>query len=194
MFRYRIVSAPASLPLMPTPNNASGSTVAPHERQRRKTKVNSSYAAMTAVLRDRAAKGNKFTTQNSVQEVLKPEVSSCPFGYFWVGALRKHAGGMFLASDLGGYAAAASIWNYTAKLEPLRQLTQYSVGGFLNRRFKLSFWSLLGRGVKKTCQWHVFSLRSRRLCRRSVHLCLHSMTRPKVPRARKREIPSRSTE
>ena len=79
----RIVSAPAPLPLMPTPNNASGSTVAPHERQRRKTKVNSSYAAMTAVLRDRAAKGNKFTTQNSVQEVLKPEVSSCPFGYFW---------------------------------------------------------------------------------------------------------------
>ena len=56
-----------------------------------------------------------------------------------VGALRKHAGGMFLASDLGGYAAAASIWNYTAKLEPLRQLTQYSVGGFLNRRFKQRF-------------------------------------------------------
>ena len=26
-----------------------------------------------------------------------------------VGALRKHAGGMFLASDLGGYAAVASI-------------------------------------------------------------------------------------
>ena len=26
-----------------------------------------------------------------------------------VGALRKHAGGMFLASDCGGYAAAASI-------------------------------------------------------------------------------------
>ena len=26
-----------------------------------------------------------------------------------VGALRKHAGGMFLASDRGGYAAAASI-------------------------------------------------------------------------------------
>ena len=99
---------------MPTPNNASGSTVAPHERQRRKTKVNSSYAAMTAVLRDRAAKGNKFTTQNSVQEVLKPEVSSCPFGYFWVGALRKHAGGMFLASDLGGYAAVVSICACTA--------------------------------------------------------------------------------
>ena len=37
-----------------------------------------------------------------------------------VGALRKHAGGMFLASDLGGYAAVASIWNYTAKLEPLQ--------------------------------------------------------------------------
>jgi hypothetical protein len=28
---------------------------------------------------------------------------------WWVGALRKHAGGMFLASDLGGYAAVASI-------------------------------------------------------------------------------------
>ena len=31
-----------------------------------------------------------------------------------VGALRKHASGMFLASDRGGYAAAASIWCYTA--------------------------------------------------------------------------------
>ena len=60
-----------------------------------------------------------------------------------VGALRKHAGGMFLASDLGGYAAAASIWNHTAKLEPLRQLTQYSVGGFLNRRFKQRFWGAI---------------------------------------------------
>ena len=47
---------------------------------------------------------------------------------------------------------------------------RYSVRGFLNRRFKLSFWVLLGRGVKKTCRWHVFSLRSRRLCRRSIHL------------------------
>ena len=61
----------------------------------------------------------------------------------YVGALRKHAGGMFLASDLGGYAAAASIWNYTAKLEPLRQLTQYSAGGFLNRRFKQRFWGAI---------------------------------------------------
>ena len=32
-----------------------------------------------------------------------------------VGALRKHAGGMFLASDLGGYAAVASIWFCTAR-------------------------------------------------------------------------------
>ena len=33
-------------------------------------------------------------------------------------------------------------------------------------------WSAVGRGrgVKKTCRWHVFSLRSRRLCRRSIHL------------------------
>ena len=34
-----------------------------------------------------------------------------------VGALRKHAGGMFLVSDLGGYAAVASILISTAKLE-----------------------------------------------------------------------------
>ena len=40
----------------------------------------------------------------------------------YVGALRKHAGGMFLASDLGGYAAVASIWIYTAKLEPYNSL------------------------------------------------------------------------
>ena len=32
------------------------------------------------------------------------------------------------------------------------------------------------RGVKKTCRWHVFSLRSRRLCRRSIHLDLHRNT------------------
>ena len=32
------------------------------------------------------------------------------------------------------------------------------------------------RGVKKTCQWHVFSLRSRRLCRRSIHLDFHRKT------------------
>ena len=31
-----------------------------------------------------------------------------------VGALRKHAGGMFLASDLGGYAAVVSILVCTA--------------------------------------------------------------------------------
>ena len=31
-----------------------------------------------------------------------------------VGALRKHAGGMFLASDLGSYAAVASIWIFAA--------------------------------------------------------------------------------
>ena len=34
-----------------------------------------------------------------------------------VGALIKHAGGMFVASDLGGYSAVASILVFTAKLE-----------------------------------------------------------------------------
>ena len=32
-----------------------------------------------------------------------------------VGALRKHAGGMFLASDLGGYAAVADTSPYTGE-------------------------------------------------------------------------------
>ena len=44
LFRFvkRIAFAPAPLPLMPTPNNASVSTVAPYERQRRKKKVDAS--------------------------------------------------------------------------------------------------------------------------------------------------------
>ena len=36
-----------------------------------------------------------------------------------------------------------------------------------------SFAHFSSRGVKKTCRWHVFSLRSRRLCRRSIYLVLH---------------------
>ena len=35
------------------------------------------------------------------------------------------------------------------------------------------------RGVKKTCRWHVFSLRSRRLCRRSIHLIFEGTTSPR---------------
>ena len=34
-----------------------------------------------------------------------------------------------------------------------------------------------GRGVKKTCRWHVFSLRSRRLCRRSIYLGFHRVAK-----------------
>ena len=44
-----------------------------------------------------------------------------------VGALRKHAGGMFLASDLGGYAAVASILISTAKLELLYSSALYAL-------------------------------------------------------------------
>ena len=42
-------------------------------------------------------------------------------------------------------------------------------------------WSAVGRGrgVKKTCRWHVFSLRSRRLCRRSIHLIFEGTTSPR---------------
>ena len=46
--RQRTASATAPLPLMPTPNNAFGSTVAAHERQRRKREVSSSYGTTKA--------------------------------------------------------------------------------------------------------------------------------------------------
>ena len=39
------------------------------------------------------------------------------------------------------------------------------------------------RGVKKTCRWHVFSLRSRRLCRRSIHLVLHRTILNSLPQS-----------
>ena len=42
------------------------------------------------------------------------------------------------------------------------------------------------RGVKKTCQWHVFSLQSRRLCRRSIHLELYRTTFNSLPQSRLR--------
>ncbi|MGM9546099.1 MAG: hypothetical protein ACI3VI_05930, partial [Vescimonas sp.] len=56
-FRQRTVSATAPLPLMPTPNNAFGSTVAPYERQRRRREVNSSYGTTTAMFCERVVYG-----------------------------------------------------------------------------------------------------------------------------------------
>ena len=56
-FRQRTVSATAPLPLIPTTNNAFGSTVAPHERQRRRKKVSSSYGSTTVVLCERVVYG-----------------------------------------------------------------------------------------------------------------------------------------
>ena len=41
------------------PNNAFASTVAPHQRQRCKTEVNASYAAIIAVFCERVVKGSK---------------------------------------------------------------------------------------------------------------------------------------
>ena len=158
----RIVSAPAPLPLIPAPNNASVSTVAPHERQRRKKNVDASYQAITDMFCEREGKATKLKIRYSVQEVLKPGFQAAFLGTFaatgkstsrrsaklplspqehkkgrltpssqavekachcepvrrlaWqsVGALRKHACGMCLASDLGGYAAVASILFFAA--------------------------------------------------------------------------------
>ena len=56
-FRQRTVSATAPLPLMPTPNNAFGSTVPPHERQRRKRDVSSSYGTTWILSCDRVVQG-----------------------------------------------------------------------------------------------------------------------------------------
>ena len=59
-FRQRTVSATAPLPLMPTPNNAFGSTVAAHERQRRRREVNSSYVSISTVFCERVVICTKF--------------------------------------------------------------------------------------------------------------------------------------
>ena len=55
----RIVSASASLPLMSTLNTAFASTVAAHERQRRRKKTNSSYATIVTDSCEREVKGNE---------------------------------------------------------------------------------------------------------------------------------------
>ena len=62
LFRFvkRIAFAPAPLPLMPTPNNASVSTVAPYERQRRKKKVDASYITISTMYCERVVYGIKF--------------------------------------------------------------------------------------------------------------------------------------
>ena len=68
-----------------------------------------------------------------------------------VGALRKHAGGMFLASDLGGYAAVASIWIYTAKLEfSQRYRAHYSAQKVLKPGFQVVLLGTFGTTAKST--------------------------------------------
>ena len=59
-FRQRTVSATAPLPLTGSPNSAFGSTVAAHERQRRKREVSSSYGATWNLFCDRVGKGRKY--------------------------------------------------------------------------------------------------------------------------------------
>ena len=64
----RIVSAPAPLPLMPTPNSAFSSTVASHERQRRKTGANASYVTKSNISRERAVNGHKFAMSTACRK------------------------------------------------------------------------------------------------------------------------------
>ena len=59
-FRQRTVSATAPLPLAGSTNNAFGSTVAVHERQRRKRDVSSSYGATWNLFCKRVVHGIKI--------------------------------------------------------------------------------------------------------------------------------------
>ena len=70
-FRQRTVSATAPLPLIPTPNNAYASTVAAHERQRRKREVSSSYGTTWAMFCERAVKNCKFAYCRSASRKCK---------------------------------------------------------------------------------------------------------------------------
>ena len=51
-----------------------GSTVENDKRQRRKTKVNSSYAAKSTMFCERVVKGHKFRTRKQRERILKPQV------------------------------------------------------------------------------------------------------------------------
>ena len=70
-FRQRTVSATAPLLLIPTPNNAYASTVAAHERQRRKREVSSSYGTTWAMFCERAVKNCKFAYCRSASRKCK---------------------------------------------------------------------------------------------------------------------------
>ena len=56
---------------MPTPNNAYASTVAAHERQRRKREVSSSYGTTWAMFCERAVKNCKFAYCRSASRKCK---------------------------------------------------------------------------------------------------------------------------
>ena len=59
-FRQRTVSATAPLPLTGSTNSTFGSTVAAHERQRRKREVSSSYGAIRNMFCERVVQGIKI--------------------------------------------------------------------------------------------------------------------------------------
>ena len=69
-FCYRIVSAPAPLPLIITPNNASVSTVEKMSGSGARGIDDSSYAAKTTVSCERVVYGVKLKTRHSVRGFL----------------------------------------------------------------------------------------------------------------------------
>ncbi len=82
-----------------------------------------------------------------------------------VGALRKCAGGTFLASDRSGCAARREVGR---RVIPHSRI-HIRGGGSLPPAAIFLFLEKINRGksrcVKKTCRWHVFSIRPQRLCR-----------------------------
>ena len=59
--------------------------------------------------------GQNFDGLNAAAKFWEPQQRKAKRPWESVGALRKHAGGMFLASDLGGYAAVAATSPYTGE-------------------------------------------------------------------------------
>ena len=66
------------------------------------------YEAKPETSRERATRSCHFAHIIARKEVQEPWFLLALLPTFLVGALRKYAGGIFLASDLGGYAAGAS--------------------------------------------------------------------------------------
>ena len=95
---------------MPTPNNAFGSTVPPHERQRRRREVSSSYGTITAMFCDRVVKGCKFAYCRSALRKCKNAVFAGVLSPISFAVERNGAAGGSEPSAAGGGYSEVSEW------------------------------------------------------------------------------------